>query len=49
MEDVVFAARQTETMMFGKYESRIPIHINTDSEGALESIVSTKQIERNIL
>ena len=46
LEDAVFAARQIETLMFGGYERMISIHLITDSEGTLESIASTKQVDR---
>ena len=35
--------------MFGKYERRLSIHLYTDSEGILESIASTNQIEKKSL
>ena len=35
--------------MFGDYKQRIPVRIYTDSEPSLESIASTKQIERKSL
>ena len=49
VEDAVFGARQIKTLMFGKYERRISIHLITDLEGALKSIVSMKQVERKSL
>ena len=49
MEDALFAAQQIDTMLFGGYERRTPINLFTDSEGMLESIASTKQIERKSL
>lgn len=42
VEDAVFAVRQLETLLFGEYTRRIPIHLFTDLEGTLESLASTK-------
>ena len=36
-------------LLFGDYKQRIPVRIFTDSETTLESIASTKQIERKSL
>ena len=36
-------------LLFGDYKQRIPVRIFTDSEPTLESIASTKQIERKSL
>ena len=33
-------------MLFGDYKKRMPVRVMTDSEPTLESIASTKQIER---
>ena len=49
MEDTVFAARQIETLIYGDYGKNITIHLFTDSEGTLKSIVSMKQVERKSL
>ena len=49
MEDAIFAARQLETLMFGDYKKRIKVRLFTDSEATLESIASSKQIERQSL
>merc|ERR1712112_206678 len=48
LDKITFLARQIEMLMFGKYEQRIPVRI-TDSEPLLESIASTKQVERRSL
>ena len=48
VEDAVFAVRQIETLMFGEYKQRIPIHLYTDSEATLESIASMKQIKGSL-
>ena len=49
VEDAMFAARQIETLLFGRYEKRIPIQLFTDSEGLLGSNDSMKQVERKSL
>ena len=46
LDEVVYIARQVEILLFGDYRKRMPVRIMTDSEPALESIASTKQIER---
>ena len=49
MEDAVYLARQVEILLFGDYQKRIKVHLFTDSESTLESIASSKQIERKTL
>ena len=49
VEDTVFAVRQIENLIFGKYEKRILFQLFADLEGTLESIASTKQVERKSL
>ena len=49
MENAVYAARQVETLYFGDYRKRIKVRLFTDSEATLESIASSKQIERKTL
>ena len=49
LDEAIFMARQIETLLFGEYRQRIPVRIYTDSEPSLESIASTKQIERKNL
>ena len=49
MEDTIFAARQLETLMFGDYRKRIKVRLFTDSEATLETLASSKQIERKTL
>ena len=49
MEYAVLAARQVEMLMFGDYRKRIKVRLFTDSEATLESIASSKQIERKTL
>ena len=46
LDEAVYLARQIEVLLFGDYNQRIPVRIFTDSEPTLESILSTKQIER---
>ena len=46
VEDAVFTARQLEILMFGDYKKRMKVRIFTDSEPTLESIASSRQIER---
>ena len=49
VDEVTYAGRQIETVMFGDYKGRIPIRIYSDNEPILESIASTKQVERKNL
>ena len=49
IEDAVYTSRQLELLLFGEYRKRIKVHLFTDSESTLESIASSKQIERKIL
>ena len=46
LDEVVYIARQIEILLFGDYRKRLPVRIMTDSEPTLESIASTRQIER---
>ena len=46
IDELVYIARQVEILLFGDYRKRMPVRVMTDSEPTLESIVSTKQIER---
>ena len=48
-EDAVFAAIQMETLIYGDYKKRIPIHLYMNSEGTLETKTSTKEVERKSL
>ena len=45
----LFAARQLELLMYGEYRKWIPVKLFTDSESTLESITSSKQVERKTL
>ena len=49
MEDTIFAARQLEMLIFGDYRKRIKVQLFLDSELTLETIASSKQIERKTL
>ena len=49
MEDAVYTARQVEILIFRDYQRRIRIRLFTDSEATLESIASSRQIERKTL
>ena len=49
MDDAIYAARQVETLYFGDYKKRIKVRLFTDSEPTLESIASSKQVERKTL
>ena len=49
MDDAIYAARQVETLYFGDYRKRIKVRLFTDSEPTLESIASSKQVERKTL
>ena len=49
MEDAVFASRQLVLLLFGDYKKRIKVRPFTDSESTLESIPSSRQIERKTL
>ena len=42
----MYTVKQLEIFLFGDYRKRIPVRIMTDSEPPLESIASTRQIER---
>ena len=46
LDEVTYIVRQLEILLFGDYRKRLPVRIMTDSEPTLESIASTKQIER---
>ena len=49
MDDATYAARQVETLYFGDYRKRIKVRLFTDSEATLESIASSKKIERKTM
>ena len=49
MDDAIYAARQIETLHYGDNKRRIKVRLFTDSEPTLESIASSKQVERKTL
>ena len=49
MDDAVYTARQIETLYYGDYKRRIKVRLFTDSEPTLESIASSRQVERKTL
>ena len=49
IDDAIFAARQIETLYYGDYKKRIKVRLFTDSEPTLESIASSRQVERKTL
>ena len=49
MYEAIYAARQIETLYFGDYKRRIKVRLFTNSEPTLESIASSKQVERKAL
>ena len=49
VDEITYAGRQIETVMFGDYIERMPIRIYSDNEPILESIASTKQVDRKNL
>ena len=49
MEDEIFVARQIETLYYGDYRKRMKVRLFTDSEPTLESIASSRQVERKTL
>ena len=49
MDYAIFAARQIETLYYGEYKRRIKVRLFTDSEPSLESIASSRQVERKTL
>ena len=49
VDDTIYAAKQTEILLYGDFDKRIKIYLFTDSEATLESIASSKQIERKML
>ena len=48
-DDAVFASRQLEILLFGDYKIRIKVKLFTDAEATLESIASSKTIDRKTL
>ena len=48
-DEITYISMQIETILYGEYQKRIPVKIYTDSEPLLESIASSKQIDRKNL
>ena len=46
IDELVYMSRHVEILMYGDYRKCMNVRILTDSEPTLESIASTKQIER---
>jgi len=46
IDEVTYMARHVEILLYGKYNKKMDVRIYTDSEPTLESIASTRQIER---
>ena len=49
MDDTIYAARQIEILYYGDYKRRIKVRLFTDSEPTLESIASSRLVERKTL
>ena len=49
VDDSVYLAKGIEQLMFGNKGGKIPVKLFTDSRPTLESIASTKQVERKLL
>merc|ERR1712240_535586 len=49
IDELVYMSRHVEMLLYGDYKKRMNVRIITDSEPTLESIASTKQIERKQL
>merc|ERR1712115_297351 len=46
IDELTYMARHVEILLYGDYKKRLNVRILMDSEPTLESIASTKQIER---
>merc|ERR1712112_631426 len=49
IDELVYMARHVEILLYGDYKRRMNLRIFTDSEPTLESIASTKQVDRKQL
>ena len=49
IDELVYMARHVEILLYGDYKKRMNVRTITDSEPTLESIASTRQIERKQL
>ena len=46
VDDAVYTATQVEILIFGDYRRRIKVRFFTDSESTLESIASSRQVNK---
>ena len=49
VDEITYMVMQVEMIVFGEYKKRMPVRIYTDSEPLLESIASSRQMERKNL
>ena len=49
VDDAIFAARQVKILLFEDYRKCVKVRLFTNSEATLESIASSKQIDRKML
>ena len=49
VDEITYMGMQIETVLYGNYEKRMPVKVYTDNEPLLESIASSKQIDRKNL
>ena len=49
MDDAIYAARKIDILYYGDYNKIIKVRLFTDSEPTLESIASSRQVERKTL
>ena len=49
IDELVYMSRHVEILLYGNYKRRMNVRIITDSEPTLESIASTRQIDRKQL
>ena len=49
IDELVYMSRHVEILLYGDYQRRMNVRIITDSEPTLESIASTRQIDRKQL
>ena len=49
VDEITYMGMQIETILFGGFEQKMPVKVYTDNEPLLESIASSKQIERKNL
>ena len=49
VDDASYAAQQLDILLYGDNRGKIPVRLFTDSESTLESIASSKQVDRKTL